>query len=590
MGFRASVQIAGVEARGVTLSGATITYGKTFREQPPTPATAYLTLLPLDVRADLPGGYPGLGFGASIPSGFTDDYRDLYEGGASSLSIGTPVSISLITDDGYTSPRFSGFIAAIDYQPQATSLTLITASESLTRKLLLPAAWPSETEVARVQRIATDAGIPITIEGANTAVLSSYPTGENYVSAWDLLSGVADDCHGLLYTNRTGAVIYRTRAADTGRTMVTLAPAGTLTDTLTMTTEAGSVINSVTVTYPGEPDAGEFTVEDADSIQKYGKRSQEFNVLLVQQSAEAYAQRTLELWKQPVWLMPQANVIIKLADDHEPGSLPSLMEIDLDDEVALPQLLPSSPVPSYASRVLGYTETLDPTNWALTFALDPFGWTWKTPGDAPPPPPVVGPSQNPSIIPLRDPDGSYVRGKFKVVNYDGNLTYVTSPLAGSTGTADLDLGSGVFTVTNGNASWSVATTVDGSIPATMTRKQYTFHTEDHGWWETRPVTIPGGTYPATARQRDVYGDPAVDYGNGWQCPAGWWPQGGTTPPTCMTLETYYTCDNGGTLSGSTCTLPPTQGTENVWVSNPVSVRDATPSGFIDTGDEWVRTT
>jgi hypothetical protein len=591
--IRPMVLIQGKRADNVVLNGATITYGRQFPEQAPVPASAFLTLVPLDATPSLADLYPGLGY--VLLDRYHDTYDDLYEQDKSDIGLGSLVELK-VYDGVAESIRFKGHVAAVDYRPEGIALTLVSQAELLTRVTLLPAAWPSESEVARVERIASNAGVTITIEGANTATIAPYPTGDSRVSVWDLLSKLAQDCNAVLYANRNGDIVYRTRAADTGRMMVSLVPQGVLEDQLEMAQETGSIRNHVEIDYPDGQDTKTITVSDPASIAQYGKRMWSDSVLLAAPSAQSYAERVLALWKEPYWLMPQATVVVPLAEldlgpGLPPGDLRALMEADLDDEVRLGTLPRNAPVQAYSSRILGWVEQLDQWAWTIQFSLDPNGWTWRAPGDVIPNPPTPGPSRNPQLV------SADVRGRFRITNYDGNLTYVAKNISGG-GTAVLDAGRGEYTVDAGNAVWEVTTTTSeaGVAPGLMERKQYTFHNEDHGFWTTVPVqtSYPASSYQVQVGTQTIVGDPPVPNSAQGQCPPGWRNQivgqiGLQGIYACVTdvpvYETRYSCNGGDSLQGQTC-----YGTrdEQRWVSNIVSVRDATPTGYVDTGDEWVR--
>ena len=76
--------------------------------------------------------------------------------------------------------------------------------------------------------------------------------------------------------------------------------------------------------------------------------------------------------------MPSAVVNLHLAELDESvltDGLQAIVDLDLDDDVELPTLLPAAPMGSYRSRVLGYTETVDRYAWQIALSMDPAGWT-----------------------------------------------------------------------------------------------------------------------------------------------------------------------------------------------------------------------
>jgi hypothetical protein len=387
--FKHKVMIDGGDLAGITLAGATINYGIRNPDESPTPANAYLTLISADAVPNIGPQYPGFSWGAGIPSGFVDVYTDLYEGSLPRINVGGTVEIDATTptgfvdtytdtyDGGFETTRFVGIITALDVNAGAISITAVTASEHLTRITVDPSGWPAESDVARVQRVATATGVPITVEGTLTVGMTPKGVAESPVAAWDLLTEVVAASSGVLYTNRLGSVRYRTRTATPGDT-VTLGDAATMMDDLTMSMELGAVQNHIAVTYGPSDTPGTVTVIDAESVALYGRRDGRYSVAIeTQVGAEDFADRMLTHYGHPYWRMPVATVNLRLAESLGafPGYLQEILTIDLDDSVYLPHLLPASPLPDYLSRVLGYQEILDPVDWSISFSLNPAGWT-----------------------------------------------------------------------------------------------------------------------------------------------------------------------------------------------------------------------
>lgn len=387
--FSHSVRIDGTEIAGIVLSGATISYGAGSQGQQPEPASAFMELISADAAGNLLTDYPEFTFGDAIPSGFTPDFREKYEGGVTKLKVGAPVDIQATTptgfspdfsatyDSGWGSTRFSGFITAIDATPAVVAITAVAPSERLTRVQLDTANWAEESDLDRVQRIALAADVPITREGAASMTVKATGPDSQQASAWQLLTSLAADADALFYANRDGRIIYRTRNATTGSVTVTLEAGATLLDGMQMTCELGRVLNSVEVKY-GDPETS-VTFSDAASISEYGLRSQSLSIDSPSHAdAVAKAHRLVGNAKAPFWHMPSVTVNLQLAKTGGglyPQNVQELLEADLDDEIWLPYLLPASPVPDYSSRILGYQEVLDPYAWSLTFALNPEGWT-----------------------------------------------------------------------------------------------------------------------------------------------------------------------------------------------------------------------
>jgi hypothetical protein len=594
--FRPTVRIAGLEVDGITLAGATIRYGADHPYAQPEPASAYMQLITSDALASASQEYPGFSFGAGIPSGFTDEYVDDYGGTVPQLNVGAPVSILVETPTGFVDPyvdeylagftatRFTGNITSLDYTPGAIAVTAVTPVESLTRMSITPASWPLEDEVARVNRIAAAAGITVLVEGSSSATLLGTKADASSATVYELLAKVADDCDGLVYGDRLGRIVYRTRTAPPRQSghIVDLGPGATLLSTLRMTTEAGTIANVVTVK------AGDqvTVVEDADSIARFGRRERSWSTELDTGSRQTFAARRLSRYSTPRWHMPAAEVVldlVKTAGGSYPTNVASVLELDLDDQVALPQLLPASPVPSYVSRLLGYDEVLDPHSWRLTFSLDPHGWSLLDQADAPWVPPPLGDSKTPQL----EHTGP---GTFRIRNYLADLVYTGTIVAGS-GTVTIT--GDTVTLSDANARASITTNADGGRPGFAERKAYTSRTEDHGSWQTTTTTVDN-SYPARYEVTDIIGDPAQGP-NKDQCPPGWWPiNAGSPDARCWTQTGRWVCDNGGTLTDSGlasvyCRKIDTT-TSSVWVPNVVTIRDSTPAGYQDAHGEWSRVT
>ena len=387
--FEYRVSIDGTNVAGITLAGGTIQYGASGVGEVPSPTTAHLTLISADAAGDLVATYPGISWRGGIPSGFVTKYADKYEGVLSALKTGAPLVIGVATESGYVdvfdasysagfdSVRFSGHIVAIDYQPGTVTITASDEIEKLTRYKIDTALWPAESELERLHRIVTAAGIssysPI---GSSSIVVRATDADEKPATPWQLLTELAESCNSVVWVHRSGLLTYRT-ASDIPLTTYILPADVTLLDALTMTSELGDIVNTVTVEYGDSNGSSRPSVSasDAASIAAYGKREGAKRSIIVQDAADAqrYADQLVAAYKDPRWHLPAVEAHLKLA--RKDGDIGQLLTLDLDDILELPRLLPASPEASYASRVLGYTEALDPEEWIVSYVLDPHGWS-----------------------------------------------------------------------------------------------------------------------------------------------------------------------------------------------------------------------
>lgn len=380
--FTYVVSIDGLDVAGMTLAGASITYGTTATGQPPTPTTAHLELLSPDVSPDLAEEFPGISWNGGIPTGYVDTFRDTYEGAASALEVGTSVNIRVATESGYSdtfqpsyrfgfsSTRFTGQITAIDYTPGLVGITAVDLAESLNRVELDPASWPEESETARVERILNAAGHGLAraqLIGSSSTVIraGSYSSP---ATAWEHLYRLALSCGSVVWVNRSGSLMYRTAGEIPDLTYVA-PPDSTLVDPLQMSSELGDIVTDLEIKYGADA----VLTETSDAMTTFGRRDKRMEVELKNSSdVQAFANRQLARRSTARWHMDRVSVHLGLAD--EDATIAQLLTVDVDDVLELPYLLPASPVTTYSSRVIGYTERLDPYEWLITYALDPYGW------------------------------------------------------------------------------------------------------------------------------------------------------------------------------------------------------------------------
>jgi hypothetical protein len=390
--FTYRVTIDGTDIAGMTLAGGSIQYGATSSGENAQPSTAFVELISADAAGDLVSEYPGISWRGGIPSGYVDTFDDTYEGAVSALKVGNSLCVRVATPSGYVDTfeanyrtgfdvtRFTGHIAAIDYTPGLIAITAVDSAERLARTRITPLLWPAETESARVARIATAAGIAVDVVGTASVEVIATTDNESETDAWRLLTTLADATGAVAYVDREGTIIYRARDAAPGTTYI-IPPGVTLLNPLQMTSELGDVVNSIVVEYgdrdPNTGDRPTVSATDQPSIDTYGVREPTGGPLRVPlqhaSDAQALADRWIGAYAEPRWHLPSVRAHLGLADAD--GTTAGLLTADLDDVLELPQLLPASPEASYASRVLGYTERLDPSEWVVTYVLDPNGWS-----------------------------------------------------------------------------------------------------------------------------------------------------------------------------------------------------------------------
>jgi hypothetical protein len=355
---------------------AQITYGRTDIEDAVTPTTCTLSLITIDSAdypAQLDGSYPEFTLGG-IPSGFTDIYIDSYEGAVTRITLGTTVSIGASTPSGFkdeyvdeygsgfNSSRFTGSVGAIAYTPNRVTLTCTSSVADLTRQSVALAGLGEVSEGTRAAQLLPT----VTVIGADNYVMAATEADEKPANLYNTMQELARSTRAEFYTSREGVVTFRTSLEPTAQ--VTLPPDSTLIEPLTMTSELGEVINTITVEY-GEKDSREtVTVINQTSVEQFGPREITISTQLAAASGVAlkYANELLNLYSMPAWSMPTVSVDLGLSTDAEIAAVASM---DLGDTVNVPQLLPSAPGTSYKAQALGYTEVISANNWTLNIAL-----------------------------------------------------------------------------------------------------------------------------------------------------------------------------------------------------------------------------
>lgn len=390
-GFRHVVKVDGSDIAPITLAGLRITYGRsTLLEQPSLP-TAVIDILTRDALPDAAMDYPefGLGDWASDLSGFTDAYGDAYEGVTSRITLGVPVQITAGTASGFTDAyedsyngadmvRFTGSCNAIDYDAGVISLTATPQTAESWSRLMVGATSasqtiPAETETARMQRLATEGGVALIVDGPPSVVVRKIvkKTAAKSLMAW--LTEIARDTRAVVFTNRAGWVNVRTKdyvAPD--KPIVPLTPGSVLIDPLRMKAELGGVRNDITVEYGDDNANGDqptVTSLDQESVDRYGRRDVRYSTIInTQADAQSYAD-WLNVQLSPAWTMPDVVVAVSLLDG---ATTYDVLNIEQGDTVTVSGLPLGAPEPTYTAQALGYTETLSYDDWQISFHLSPL--------------------------------------------------------------------------------------------------------------------------------------------------------------------------------------------------------------------------
>lgn len=382
MPYTWQVLVDGDDAAGITLEGASITYGRTTVWEQPRPGFAFLQLLTPDAIPSIADDFPDLAPGAfGAKSGFSDSYVDTYYGVVSKLVVGAPIKVVATTATGFTDAytdeygngdtltRFTGRISAIDYRPGEAAVTAVDASEALTRLMLKDWQRPAETDHARVKAIAAAAGVVIDIQGQDTTNLLADDTPST-VTAWAALQRTAQDCGAVLFVDRSGQITYS--CWDDKGQSVDVPGDCVILPSLQMQAELGAVVNRAVVRYGVKDDKGnqpEVVVTDDDSIQSYGVMERVFTTRLADQNdAQTMAGQVVKQAARPTWNMPTCTVTFLGAPD---AVVASVAPMEVQDRALIGPMPTAAPFLDYQALVLGYTESLALNDWQMTLHLSP---------------------------------------------------------------------------------------------------------------------------------------------------------------------------------------------------------------------------
>jgi hypothetical protein len=383
-GFTWTVSMDGTDIKDIVLEdGSKVDYGRGSLFEQPAPPYAILNLPTRDSYPGTIDMFPEFGLGNhSMPSGFVDVYADVYAGPQSRITLGAPVQVNARTESGFTDEyddayagisltRFTGYIQAIDYKWDLISLTCLPDMEAWGRITVGgtdgTTTIPAESDVDRVQRLCTQAGVTIGIQGPDGPQITAIPPSTAASDLLTQLTKIATDTGGLLFTDRDGLVYYRTSGWTPPAT--TTIPAGaTVRDSLSMNLELGLVRNQITVEYGDATPRETVTATDTASITAYGLREASYQTQIdLEADAQDYADWLLASL-DAAWQLPDVTVLFTLAADTEISAMAALEQ---GSPVTLPTLLAGSPESSYSSTVLGYTENLSRSNWFITYHLAP---------------------------------------------------------------------------------------------------------------------------------------------------------------------------------------------------------------------------
>jgi hypothetical protein len=266
---------------------------------------------------------------------------------------------------GGTGPRFVGTVTDAELDDDRLALTAIGPLAAASRVALDLTGWPVEPWSARCARVFAAAGVPARVEpdpaydpllevpveqSTGTLVLGTYlPSLAAAVGA-----AICDGPDGVIVCQALGSRSSRASALielDPARVAYVPAWHQTL-----------EVTNDVTVQYGNDQAVASVRATDVASMNEYGPRATAIEQTRLSTQADALTRARVSLSRSayPRWGMPAAPVL-------------SPLFLAVGDRVQVSELPPSSPYPTWAPLLEGWTDRIDGPDWTIDLSLsDPI--------------------------------------------------------------------------------------------------------------------------------------------------------------------------------------------------------------------------
>jgi hypothetical protein len=295
-----------------------------------------------------------------------------------------------------SSRRFTGEIAAVDYRHPAVTITATTILSDLNRRTWGNSLTASETEKARFGRVLDDVGYPYVIQGSARATMIQRPA--DAVNVLEYLNELAFQSGALLAETRAGGIhIFTAQYFDQVQTITEATPDQVLLDSYEASIDTSDIINKVTATYADptgptweNPDATgqlDYTGSNASSIATYGARWQTYTTDLFDLgSATNLVNWITDIKGTPRWELEAVTLDASVVDGAD-QTFWDLANLAMGAGIRVPPGPATLALGSYVGLVLGWTETITQTRWAITYKLGRFTvgglgsitWTELTP-------------------------------------------------------------------------------------------------------------------------------------------------------------------------------------------------------------------
>lgn len=276
--------------------------------------------------------------------------------------------------------RFSGTITGLTFTPGHYAVTATGPLTQLAFRATGGSGFASESEVNRFKNILSGAGLSGVVNG--TARMTMKARAAGLTNAGQLMSQTALHTGAFVTETRTGRVVILTaQALDDAPTILNVDPELTLLEPYQATFDTGGVINRVVVSYgdKGSPtwdatsgtDRPQYVASNATSIATYGTRLGTYDTELNDlASATNLGNWLLDVLATPRWELPGMAVSASVAETFQ--DFYDVAQLTAGQGVYIPTSPSYGPVSSYRAVVMGWEESIDETDWSITYNLGAF--------------------------------------------------------------------------------------------------------------------------------------------------------------------------------------------------------------------------
>ncbi len=241
--------------------------------------------------------------------------------------------------------RFVGTVTDAEAQewkglPGHVRVTAVSKQADLGRTGVL-LDQPVESDVARVQAIAADAGVAIEIVGNPGPNLAPDTVDKDALGA---LHEVTNSSGGLVWTKQDGSLVYGTADHRGIGEPVAALPAHAIISGLKWQTSVDDLVNRVTMTYGPENAQTQKTIQDDLSVNTYGQRYRKVSTMLNTEEDALYTaavilgRRAWPYWGMSDILMDSEHV------NNDVDAMTTALLLKVSDAIYLP--IPPDPGPA----------------------------------------------------------------------------------------------------------------------------------------------------------------------------------------------------------------------------------------------------